>query len=30
MALVSGCFLVLIYALFVLFMGVRLPEGFLF
>lgn len=30
MALVSGCFLVLIYALFVLFMGVRLPQGFLF
>lgn len=30
MALVAGCFLALIYALFVLFMGVRLPEGILF
>lgn len=30
MALVTGCFLALIYALFVLFMGVRLPQGLLF
>lgn len=30
MAVVTGCFLALIYALFVLFMGVRLPQGLLF
>lgn len=30
MAIVTGCFLALIYALFVWFMGVRLPQGLLF
>lgn len=30
MMLVTGCFLTVVYALFVLFMGVRLPEGLLF
>lgn len=30
MGLVTACFLALIYALFVLFMGVRLPQGLLF
>lgn len=30
MGLVTGSFLALIYALFVLFMGVRLPQGLLF
>lgn len=30
MASVTACFLALIYALFVLFMGVRLPQGFFF
>lgn len=30
MASVTGCFLAVIYALFVLFMGVRLPQGLLF
>lgn len=30
MAVITACFLALIYALFVLFMGVRLPQGFLF
>lgn len=30
MGVVTGCFLALIYALFVLFMGVRLPQGLLF
>lgn len=30
MGLVTGCFLALIYGLFVLFMGVRLPQGLLF
>ena len=30
MASVTACFLAVIYALFVLFMGVRLPQGLLF
>ena len=30
MGLVTGCFLALIYGLFVLFMGVRLPQGLFF
>ena len=30
MGLVTACFLAVIYALFVLFMGVRLPQGLLF